>query len=361
MNQASVYCRELNKIAVALGSARDLSSVLDLITKSAVDVMNLKACSLGLWDKKTSRLEVVAVHGLDKKHVKTTQDMKEIPIEPNALKGLPVVVTDFSKWLSPEEAKRRGIASMLCVPVQTRYDRLGVVCVYSAKKHKFTTMEADFLKTLGNFAAVTIENTRLSERLQRRLIESETLVEISKALSSSLKPQEVFNTIAKTATEAMRMKGCIVRLLDEKKEQLEFVASYGLSEKFLRKGPIHVEKGLEDVRTGRPAIIPDVSAGSGLEYPEETAREGIQCELAVPLRVKGNIIGSIRVFGSTPHQFDEDEIKYLEAIASHAAIAIENARLYRISLKNWQDLVQEVWEKSEVWGRSKIEAEQEKM
>lgn len=75
------------------------------------------------------------------------------------------------------------------------------------------------------------------------------------------------------------------------------------------------------------------------------------------MRVKGNIIGSIRVFGPTPHQFDEDEIKYLEAIASHAAIAIENARLYRISLKNWQDLVQEVWEKSEVWGQTKIETE----
>ena len=344
-------------MAVALGSARDLSSVLDLITKSAVEVLNLKACSLGLWDKKTSSLEVVAVHGLGEKHTRTTQETKDVPIDPKALKGLPVVVTDFSRWLSPEEAKKKGIVSMLCVPVQTRYDRLGVVCVYSAKRHKFTTTEADFLKTLGNFAAVAIENARLSERLKRRLVETETLVEISKALTSSLKPQEVFNTIAKTATEAMRMKGCIVRLLDERREHLEFVASYGLSENFLRKGPIHIEKGLEDVRTGRPAILPDVLAGSRLEYPEETAKEGIRCELAVPLRVKGNIIGSIRVFGPTPHQFDEDEIKYLEAIASHAAIAIENARLYRISLKNWQDLVQEVWEKSEVWGQTKIETE----
>jgi GAF domain-containing protein len=357
LNKAAIYCRELNKIAVALGSARDLSDVLGLITKRAVDVLNLKACSLGLWDRKTNSLEVVAVHGLSEKNAKPTQDVKDVPIDPKALKGLPVVVTDFSKWLSPEEVKRKGIVSMLCVPVQTRYDKLGVVCVYSGKKHRFSALEADFLKSLGNLAAVAIENTRLSERLERRLAQSEALFEISKALTSSLKPQEVFNTIAKTATEAMKMKGCIVRLLDEKREKLEYVASYGLSERYVRKGPIYTSKGLEDVRTGGPVIAPDVPKDSRLQYPEEAAKEGIRCELAVPLRIKGNIIGSIRVFGSTPHQFDEDEIRHLEAIASHAAIAIENARLYRISLKNWQDLVQEVWEKSEVWGRTKIETE----
>jgi GAF domain-containing protein len=357
LNKATIYCRELNKIAVALGSARDLSDVLNLITKRAVDVLNLKACSLGLWDRKTNNLEVVAVHGLGEKTARPAQNVKDVPIDPKALKGLPVVVTDFSKWLPPEEAKRKGIVSMLCVPVQTRYDRLGVVCVYSAKKHKFSAIEADFLQSLGNLAAVAIENTRLSEMLKRRLAQSEALVEISKALTSSLKPQEVFNAIAKTTTEAMEMMGCIVRLLDEKREKLEFVASYGLSEEYLRKGPIYINKGLEDVRTGRPATVPDVLKDSRLQYPGEATKEGIRCELAVPLRIKGNVIGSIRVFGSTPHQFDDEEIKHLEAIASHAAIAIENARLYRISLKNWQDLVQEVWEKSEVWGQTKIETE----
>lgn len=351
MNKAAVYCRELNKVAVALGSSREVSNVLDLITKSAVGVLNLKACSLGLWDKRTSKLEIAAVHGLGEKHA------KDVPIDPKALKGLPVVVTDFSKWLSPAEAKKRGIVSMLCVPVQTRHDKLGVVCVYSGKKHRFSTTEADFLKSLGNLGAVAIENARLHEELQKRLVESKTLAEVSKTLTSSLKPQEVFNRIARTATEAMRMKGCVVRLLDEKRERLEFVASYGLSEEFLRKGPIHRDRGLEDVRTGKPAIVSDVLADSSLEYPEETAKEGIRCELAVPLKVKDNIIGSIRVFGSTVRQFDTEEIKYLESIASHAAIAIENARLYRIALKNWQDLVQEVWEKSDVWGRTKIQTE----
>jgi len=353
LNKAAIYCRELNKIAVALGSARDLSSVLDLITRRAVEVLGLKACSLGLWDKKTSKFEVVAVHGLEDRNA------RNVPIDSKALKGLPVVVTDFSKWLSPDEVKKRKIASMLCVPVQVRYDKLGVVCVYSAKRHRFSTLEAEFLKSLGNLGAVAIESARLHERLQKRLTEAETLAGVSRVLTSSLKPQEVFNKIAKTTTEAMKMKGCIVRLLDEKRERLEQVASYGLSANFLRKGPIRSDKGLEDVRTGRPAIVPDVLTDKRLQYPEETVKEGIRCELAVPLKVKDNIIGSIRVFGSTPHHFDEEEVKYLEAIASHAAIAIENARLYRISLRNWQDLVQEVWEKSDVWGRTKIETEEQ--
>jgi len=355
LNKAAVYCRALYRIAVALGSARNLSSVLNLITKSAVDVLNLKACSLGLWDKKTGKFETVAAHGLDEEYVKKGHDVRSVPIDQEALKGQPVIVTDLSKWLSPEVAKRRGIASMLCVPIQSRDDKLGVVCVHSAKRHKFSRAEVEFLKSLGNLGAVAIENIRLYEDLRRRLAETTTLVDISKILTSSLKPQEVFNMITKTATEAMKTKGCILRLLDEKREKLELVASYGLSEDFLGKGPVHVDRGMDDARTGRPAIISDVLKDPKLEYPEEALKEGIRCGLAVPLVVKERIIGSIRVFGPSPHEFDEEEIKFLEAIASQAAIAIENARLYRIALKNWQDLVQEIWEKSDVWGRTKAE------
>lgn len=355
MNKAAIYCRALNRIAVALGSARNLSTVLNLITKSAVNVLSLKACSLGLWNKKASRFEMIAAHGLGEGYEKLEKDAKNIPIDQEALKGQPIVVSDLSKWLSTEEAKRRGIASMLCVPVQTRDDKLGVICVYSAKRHRFEKIEIEFLKSLGNLGAVAIENIRLYERLQRRLAETATLVDISKILTSSLKPQEVFDAIAKTTTESMKMKGCIVRLLDEKREKLELVASYGLSEDFLRKGPIHVHKGLDDVRTGTPTVISDVLKDSRLEYPDETIKEGIRCELAIPLVAKEKIIGSIRVFGSSPHEFEEEEIKFLEAIASQAAIAIENARLYRIALKNWQDLVQEIWEKSDVWGQTKVE------
>ncbi len=355
MEKAVVYCRALNRIAVALGSARNLSSVLNLITKSAVDVLNLKACSLGLWDKKASRFEEVASLGLDEEREKEEHEVRSIPIDQEALKGQPVIVTDLSKWLSPEEAKRRGIASMLCVPIQARQDKLGVVCVHSAKKHKFSKTEIEFLKSLGNLGAVAIENIRLYDHLQRRLTETGTLVEISKILTSSLKPQAVFNAIAKTATEAMKMKGCILRLMDEKHERLEAVAAYGLSEDFLEKGPVHVDRGLDDVRTGRPAIVRDILKDLKLEYPQEAVREGIRCGLAVPLFVKERIIGSIRVFGSSPHEFDEEEVRFLEALASQAAIAIENARLYRVCLSNWQDLVQEIWEKSDVWGHTKGE------
>ena len=355
MDKAVVYCRALNRIAVALGSARNLSSVLNLITKSAVDVLNLKACSLGLWDKESRRFETVAAHGLGEEYAKHKDGIRSIPINQEALKGLPVVVTDLSKWLSPEEARRRGIVSMLCVPIQSRDDRLGVVCVHSAKRHKFSRTETEFLRSLGNLGAVAIESIRLYERLQRRLVETTTLVDISKILTSSLKPQEVFNMIAKTATEAVKMKGCIVRLLDEKREKLEIVSSYGLSEDYLRKGPVHVDKGMDDVRTRRPSIMADVLKDPKLEYPQEAVKEGIRCALAVPLIVKDRIIGSIRVFGPSPHEFDEEEIRFLEAIASQAAIAIENARLYRVCLKNWQDLVQEIWEKSDVWGQTRAE------
>lgn len=347
------YCRALYELALKLGSARALPTVLNLIVRNVAETLNLKACSLGLLDRETKELEVVAAYGLGEEYARGAK-IKDIPLSRDAMKGRPVVVVDVGKMKPPVPP---GVMSMLCVPLEMREKKTGVVCVYTARRHRFTKAEVDFLRSIGNLGAVAVENARLHQQMQKRLQEISTIAEISKSLSSSLKPQEIFNSIAAAAAISMGMKGCIVRLLDERREELEFVASYGLSKEYVDKGPVHADEGLDDVRTGRPAAISDVLSDRRMEYPEESVREGIRSVLAVPLLSKGRVIGSIRVFGEEPRGFTGDEVRFLETLAGHASIAIENAKLYRIALRNWQDLVEEVWEKSDVWGRRDVSSE----
>jgi GAF domain-containing protein len=54
--------------------------------------------------------------------------------------------------------------------------------------------------------------------------------------------------------------------------------------------------------------------------------------------VGDNIIGVMRVYSGTEREFDEQEIKFLQAVANLSAIAIDNARLYQALRKNY-DLV----------------------
>ena len=347
------YCRALYELALKLGSARALPTVLSLIVRNAAETLNLKACSLGLLDRETKEIEVVAAYGLGEEYTRGAR-IADIPLGRDAMKGRPVVVVDVGKT---KPGAPSGVMSMLCVPLEMREKKTGVVCVYTAKRHRFTKAEVDFLKSIGNLGAVAVENARLHQQMQKRLQEISTIAEVSKTLSSSLKPQEVFNSIAAAAARSMEMKGCIVRLLDEKRERLELVASHGLSKEYIGKGPVHADKGLDDVRTGRPVAISDLLSDGRMEYPEGSVKEGIRSVLAVPLLSKGRVIGSIRVFGEEPHKFTDDEVRFMETLAGHASIAIENARLYRIALRNWQDLVDEVWEKSDVWGRREMRVE----
>lgn len=341
-------------MALKLGSARNLSTVLGLITRNAAETLNIKACSLGLLDPETKELEVVSAHGLGASNLGEGTRLTDVHLGREALKGKPVVIADLTreKTTSANRVGKRGVVSMLCVPLEMREQKTGVVCVYTAKKHAFTKLEVDFLKSIGNLGAVAIQNARLQQKLQKRLQEMSTISEISKKLSSSLKPQEVFDSIVDAAARSMGMKGCVLRLLDDRREKLEPVAWYGLSKEYVNRGPVHADKGLDDVRTGKPSSISDLTSHPGLEYLEEGIKEGIRSVLGVPLIYKSRVIGSIRVFGETVHKFTDDEVRFLESLADHASIAIENVRLHRIALKNWQDLVDEVWEKSEVWGQT---------
>jgi len=356
MKDKVTHWQTLYDVARTLGSALNLPAIFNQIAEKAVNAMNVKACSIRLLDRRGERLELAAAYGLSEEYTrKGPVEIGESPVDRETLAGKPVAVFDVTtddRWQYQEEAEHEGIRSVLSVPLAVRDKVIGTIRVYTSMKRPFEEEEVHFLSALAGLGTIAIENARLNQRLRKRCEDMSILFEISRRITSTLKPQEVFNLIVRSATEAMSMRGCLIRLLNEKRERLELVAAYGLSEAYLKKGPVEVAKGAKDVVEGRPISIYDASTDPRVQYPEEAEREGIKSILGVPLAVRDRVIGAIRVYSSTAHEFDEDEINFLLALASQAAIAIENARLYRIALDNWQDLVSEIWERSDVWGTS---------
>lgn len=176
------------------------------------------------------------------------------------------------------------------------------------------------------------ELLRLQQKLSAAYQRIQTLYEVTKTVSSTLNLEEVLNLIAKSAAEAMQIKACTIRLLDEDGQMVDTIAAYGLSEEYLTKGPIDVQKSryiYETLSSGQPTIISDTSRDDRLQYPVETRAEGISSMLCVPLRIKGKTEGVICVYCTEPDHFSESDAEFLSALASEGAIAIENARTYQ--------------------------------
>lgn len=70
--------------------------------------------------------------------------------------------------------------------------------------------------------------------------------EISKAISSTLSVREILNLVVRKVTEVMNLKGCTIRMVDPKTSTLELVASFGLSEKYLHKGRVDMDKSISE-------------------------------------------------------------------------------------------------------------------
>ncbi|MEM2576769.1 MAG: GAF domain-containing protein [Candidatus Bathyarchaeia archaeon] len=327
------YCWMLHEIAKSLGMAENLQAILNLIVKSVVDNLGLKASSIRLLDKDKKTLKLEAAYGLSDEYLrKGPVEIDKSPIDKEALKGKPVVIKEVDKdsrmLQYPDEARKEGIASMVCIPLMIKDEVIGSLRGYSSKTREFSSVELTFLTALGNLGAIAIENARLNERLIKKAEVMKKLLNIAEAVTSTLNKKEVLERVIKAAIEVLNAKGCSLRLMDENKERLELVSSIGLSPQYLAKGAIRVSEEIKDVIEGKPAVIYNALVDERVYDKESLKREGIKSILAVPIIVKNKIIGVLKVYDQNYRKYEDDEVEALNLLASIGGIAIEKARKF---------------------------------
>jgi GAF domain-containing protein len=181
------------------------------------------------------------------------------------------------------------------------------------------------------------------------------LLHITLRISSSLDLSNVLAYVTEETARALDTKAASVRLLDESGQRLEMQALYGLSEEYLNKGPVMVDRSPVDrhILAGHAQQIADVRADSGFQYPEEASREGIISIASLPLIAHGRPIGVLRVYSAERRRFSDVEMNFLQAVADLAALSIENARLYQEMRQNYEESEKNYAETMEtLWGES---------
>ena len=168
--------QKLYEVAQTISSSLRLAEVLRLITGSAVDVMNVKACSIRLLDPERRELNIMAAIGLSDDYMnKGPVEVARSPLDQMVLDGAAMTVLDAQhdqRFQYPEEAAREGLSSVLTVPLRSKDDVLGVIRVYARSRRRFGQDEIALLEAFANQASVAIENASLYEDIRRNYFET---------------------------------------------------------------------------------------------------------------------------------------------------------------------------------------------
>jgi len=171
-----------------------------------------------------------------------------------------------------------------------------------------------------------------------------SLYEVAAVLNSARAPEAILQSIVENVGKTVGAKGCSMMLLSPDRKVLLHTVAYGLSEWYVRKGPVSADRSISEALEGKPVAVLDATKDERIQYREQAKQEGIASVLSVPVMLRKEIIGVIRVYTAAPRRFSSDDIYFVGAVANLGAIALENARLYEAVQKDYEAFRQDMLE-----------------
>jgi len=360
------YLRTFFDVNQTIFSSLSLKEILKILVKKTVSALGAKAGSLRLIDDQTKRLELAASHKLSKKYLNKGPLSSDESI-PEVMEGKVVLVKDAhndSRIQYRAEKIREGINTILSVPMIAKDKVIGVLRLYSEEPRDFSDEEIEFVSALAEMGGLAIANAKIYEdegvrlssflkqvgidlpeelkrpkqRLRPFTVEQvdpsksleyfRALHDIARTILSTLDSRRVIDLLLGKVLTVMNVKACSLRLVNETTRELDMMASKGLSETYLKKGPVHLEKSIRETLKGVSVLILDATADPRIEYPHENAREGIAAILSLPIIAGKRVIGILRLYTQETREYSREDVAFLTAVAELAGLAIINARLY---------------------------------
>ena len=231
-----------------------------------------------------------------------------------------------------------GMLSEIVVPLVHKSRPIGALNILSRNRDHFTPRDVAIVRQFAAHVAVALVNARLFEHVRRDADAFETLAEIAREVTSVLDLDELFTRIAQLAKRVIDYRTFGILLLNDANElEMQLAVQYGekvqvprvkLGEGVVGYAALHRE----------PVLVADVSQDP--RYIKLVP--DVRSELAIPLLLKDRCIGVVDLESPELDAFTKRDVEILSLLASQAAVAIENARLYEEVRANQVRLEKEV-------------------
>ncbi len=201
-------------------------------------------------------------------------------------------------------------------------------------EHRIVPMSGDEIGSLtATFDEMRVNLRTTKADLDYRILQLSTLYEVGKAISSELDFRKLQNMILEIVVKVIKAEKGSLMMLDDAEKTLTIGVAVGLSEEIARDTKLEVGESVAGwvVKNKKPLFVNNVETDQTFQtIKKKNIRTGTL--MSVPLTVKDKILGTLNVSKSTPDSFSERDFELFVNLANQAAIAIDNARLYRYAV-----------------------------
>lgn len=333
--------------------ASPLQDVLQTIVNTVGQALEADLCLLRPWegDRFAPRWFVYSNPGLDPNLPGlpgldlTLSAIREVQAIED-VQAHPFVLAAEDGGLRQAVFQAAQIRSSLVVPLMAQQELLAVMALHHCGDiHHWEEDEIQLTAMVADQAALAISQARAYEQV-RALAQREVLINtVTAAIRSSLEPEQIFTAITKQLGQALEVDGCALSLWTKLDE---FVNCVGLYDRHQVNGsplpqskvPIQDNPVLQKLlATLKPVVVGNMGEETGLNRFDLPLRSQASALLLVPLLVDGELIGSISL-RQTGHvrKWSAADIELAEAVASQAAIAVQQSRLYETTRQQAEQL-----------------------
>jgi sigma-B regulation protein RsbU (phosphoserine phosphatase) len=318
-------------------SVLDLDELLQQIPQLIARLISFEAFAVYLLEERRGELTVAYSVGYPDRAAPMRVRLGEGLVGSAVAGGQPLLVNDVL-------ADRRyvefvpGMASEIVVPLMHKSRPIGALNILSRNKDQFNAGDVAIVRQFAAHVAVALVNARLFERSRRDAEAFETLAEIGREVASVLDLDELFSRIAQLARRVIDYRTFGILLLNDDDElEIKLAVQYGEKVEVPR---VRLGEGLVGYAAlhGEPVLAPDVT-----QDPRYIPLvPDVKSELVIPLMLKDRCIGVVDLESPQLDAFSKRDVEILTLLASQAAVAIENARLYEEVRANEERLEKEV-------------------
>jgi len=247
----------------------------------------------------------------------------------------PVLIKENPEaWQKKNKIKIEGELpqSWLGVPLLIGKNAIGVMAIQDYElSNVYDEHDLEIMTAIASQAAVAIENARLFEETELHAKELSVLNELAQTLTQQLDIDHILKETYKGIKHLIDTADFYIGLLDSEKTKITFPIIKSSSEEDLKYEEIAPDEGLTGhiIKTKKTIMINDNFKLWEKENAVESVGEMPQSWLGVPLLIGKDAIGVMAIQDFTKQDvYDAHDLEIMTAIASQAAIAIENARLF---------------------------------